>query len=248
MLQSRLHHGRSMTFPYTVASILPSYLATLLDILWDIGAVKINAEEGHLTAFHERYPDAPRSPLYVNLRMRQNPKSGPLTTDEVGRIALALNHLRQDVKVGADWICGIPNAGTPLGRALSRMSEVLYLDIEKTEVDGQRRMFFGSPARPQDGDVVLIVDDVLSEATVKNLVLTLIKKTGATPVLLVFLDRGQGGRARLVGQGHAVHSVLTLETFLGYYLRTSRLSVTAHDACLAYPEQLAVFKAKRGIV
>ncbi|MEK7665274.1 MAG: phosphoribosyltransferase [Patescibacteria group bacterium] len=233
---------------YATATTIPSYIAMLLDILWEIGAVKINVEEGYRTDFHERYPDAPRSPLYVNLHTKQNPKTGPLTTDEVGRIALAFHHLRQDMKVSPDWICGIPSAGTPFGKALSRMTDVRYLEIEEINFVGQRQMYFSGQTRPQNGDTVLIVDDILSDATMKELVFGLIKQTGATPVLFVFLDRGQGGRLQLMQEGYAVHSVLTIEMFLGYYLRSGRLSVVAREACLAYDEKLTAFKVSHEAV
>lgn len=242
------------------APILSSPLSILLDHLWKLSgpdaatpAIRVNLGNGFLTKFHERYPDAPHSPLYVNLRTKDNPKPGPLGPDEVGRVALVFHELMQTHHIRPTWMCGIPNAGEPLGKALSRIVHIQHLQLVKSPEGGRRRISgFASPVHPRFfvGDHVLLLDDVMSEADTKLEALALFEGEPIDLTLFVLLDRGQGGMEvlrRNLSRPCSVFPALTLGQFVAYSLQHGHLSTDMADACLAYPKQLAAFKAERGI-
>ena len=56
--------------------------------LHEIGAVKIDTrlDGGFKLKLHEKNPDAPLSPFYLNIRM-QGHKDGPLTRHDIGTLA-----------------------------------------------------------------------------------------------------------------------------------------------------------------
>ena len=227
-------------------SELPSVLMNVVESLWAVGAVRVDLERGFELAFHENYPEAPRSPWYLNLRVNEN-KQGPLRQDEVGRIALAIDVLARMNGINGNWICGIPNAGVPFGQAMSRIRTTQHLDLRKFVQDGHRGFAFANGQRPHEGDRVLLIDDLISDATVKRLALRLMQETGAKVALLVFLDREQGGLQALRAEGYDVFAAMTLTQFLDESEFTGRLKPHERAAIADYPRVLAAYKAKHGI-
>ncbi len=227
--------------------VLPSHLANLISSLWECGAIAIDLETGFQLAFHEHYPDAPCAPLYMDLRTKNN-KDGRLRQDEVGRVGLALDILAREKQVDGNWICGIPNAGVPFGKALSQIRTIQHLDLVKRMVEGHHQFDFVNGSRPDATSKVLLVDDLISDATVKRLALNLVKQTGADVTLLVLMDRQQGGLEALRAEGYKAYAAFTLSEFLAESLRIRRLTPDQHAAAAGYPAVLSAYKAEHGIL
>src|SRR3989344_4769836 len=80
---------------------------TLADSLFEIGAIKFGAFRLRL---HETYPDAPLSPIYVDLRMlRRFPKEKALAIGQYEQLILPLRY---------DLLADIPTAATPIVASL----------------------------------------------------------------------------------------------------------------------------------
>lgn len=71
---------------------------------------------------HEKNPDAPLSPFYLNLRTKNNPTNpGPLTEDDCDSIATALWGIVQRNDLDFQAVAGIPHAADPIIEALERI-------------------------------------------------------------------------------------------------------------------------------
>ncbi len=85
------------------------------DRIHDRGAIKFGAFKLKL---HEKNPDAPLSPIYLTLRIPEN--GGPLTDDDVEVIGQELYAMVQREGVIFDLVVGIPRAGEPFAKVVSR--------------------------------------------------------------------------------------------------------------------------------
>ena len=54
---------------------------------------------------------------------------------------------------------------------------------------------------------------------------------------LVLIDRGEGAAGRLRQHGYNLHSILSLEVMLNYYLSTQRIDQNLHRKCTEYIER-----------
>lgn len=70
---------------------------------------------------HEKNPDAPLSPFFLNLRSGDNPKPGPLASVDFDLIARALWEKTTEEGLSFQAIVGIPNAGDPIIEAIERL-------------------------------------------------------------------------------------------------------------------------------
>jgi orotate phosphoribosyltransferase len=201
-------------------------LAAFARRLFSIGAVKIDTKVGFKMKLHEKKPDAPLSPYYFNLRIREN-KNGPLTYGEVEATARLCYQYLQRAGVEFDGICGVPHAGEPFTKALqeifylheSRMVPVITLD--KEEAGSNRKI--GTVTKVQDlprGSKVLLLDDLITKAGSKLEAVAQLEHAGfAVTDCLVFLDREEGGAEGLLTHGVRLHAVTTLTELLELYER-----------------------------
>jgi orotate phosphoribosyltransferase len=198
-------------------------LHTLWVILWKRGAVKIGE---FLLKLHEKFPDAPKSPIYLNLRTTDNPKPGPLLQSDLRLAAELMSKMAICTYLNFTHVLGIPNAGAPFADALVRyrreahrdMLELLTLNKEATS-EGRRvgHLLSGSW---HTGDRVLLVDDLITQAhtkfeAVKSVQAFCLRVAG----LLVLVDREQGGAGQMRKAGIPFVSVCTLSDMLNFYVR-----------------------------
>ncbi len=222
---------------------LTSPISQFIDALWRLSdperdereeprAIKINLEVGHRTVYHDTHPDAPNSPLYFNGRTKDNPEPGPLGVDEVGRAGLIFYEMLRHNRVTPTWICGIPNAGLPFGRALSQMTGIQHLELVKGT--GRSLDFSGRCPLGSD-DLVLVIDDVIAEADTKERAAELLGGSGAKVIFFVLLDRQQGGRSSLARNGYRLEAAFTVTELMLYLEGAERVGRSERDAVLAYP-------------
>src|SRR3989339_800044 len=71
---------------------------------------------------HEKNPDAPLSPFYINLRTKDNPTNpGPLTEEDCDLIATALLVIVRQNGLKFQAVAPIPHAADPIIEALERI-------------------------------------------------------------------------------------------------------------------------------
>lgn len=189
--------------------------------LYDIGAIQFGAFRLKL---HETQPDAPLSPIYVDLRMI---RSHPDVRD--GAIHV-LAHLAWDCTF--DILADVPTAATPLVAILAH-------ELRKPMITPREAKTHGSGARIdgtyRPGQRVLLVDDLITRADSKFEAIRTLEAAGLiVRDVAVLVDREQGGAAQLRERGYALHAACTLRELLDEYLETKRINRTTYDQVLAY--------------
>lgn len=199
--------------------------AQLGNLLFRLGAIKFASKPGEFKLkLHETQPDAPLSPIYLNLRTAEHPTNpGPLTTEAmlmIGRLMADLVH-----EVEFDHFAGIPEAGEPFADELEQVfagmeNSPTRLRLRKEQLEGGNRRV----GAEVDGDflpfeTVLLIDDLITQAGSKLEAIEALEGQGLlVEHVLVLVDRMQGGKEHLEGQGYGLAAVFTLEELLGLYV------------------------------
>jgi uridine monophosphate synthetase len=211
--------------------------AYIADRLFEVGAVQFGAFRLKL---HETQPDAPLSPIYLNLRTSDNPKPGPLTEELVAEIgSLFYEQLSEIRDLEFRYVAGLPRAGDPLADEFMEYADnwgtVTRLRLEKEETSAGRRI-----ARlidePEEPGKVLIVDDLITQADTKIEAIEVLKAAGVVVSdLVVLVDREQGGAAHLrLVEGVRVISAFRLSELLDHYVASGKIGQAKADEVKEY--------------
>jgi len=218
--------------------VLEGKFASVADQLFEVGAIKFGAFPLKL---HETQPDAPLSPIYLNLRTPDNPKPGPLTpelVEEIADLLYGLVHITPDLKFS--YFAGLPRAGDPLadalGKRLAPWHGVTQLHLVKDESGGARRiagLLDGGWDLPGE---VLLVDDLITQADSKLEAVSVLESVGfEVRDLIVLVDREQGGSEWLLEEeGIRTIAVFTLSQLLAHYVQTGKIDQAKADEVAAY--------------
>jgi uridine monophosphate synthetase len=179
--------------------------------LFDIGAVKFGAFKLKL---HEREPNAPLSPIYIDLRLI---RSFPSTLRDVSCILG-----RSAVRFNPDFIADVPTAATPIVGIISAFFDLPMLS---PRLIGKQH---GVPARVEGvsraGGRVILIDDLITRADAKLDAIMVLRENGlVVEDVVVLVDREQGGREELERNGCRLHAAMTLRGLLELYVETGRI-------------------------
>jgi uridine monophosphate synthetase len=204
------------------AEITENEIKRLAAMLYEVGAVKFGAFR---LKQHETNPDAPLSPIYLNLRiLRSYPPVMAYTCALMDKICKPL-----EFELYAD----IPTAVTPLVSILSYLNNIPMISPRKdakgyglgVDIDGDFR----------EGQRVLLVDDVVSLAYSKFEAIDKLERAGlVVQDLLMVIDRQQGGVQALIEKGYRVHLVATLSQLMAHYLESSAIDQARYDEVINY--------------
>lgn len=211
-------------------------LKKIADMLFDLGAIKFGAFKLKL---HEKNPDAPLSPIYLNLRTPDNTKPGPLTPKVVQLIAECfIDKLLPTPNKYYDHVAGVPNAGDPFAAAFSQIFEIPLLRLKKTQDADHREITdLAEKVSPQGRDIVLLVDNLITKADSKLEAIRVLRKAGfGVGDVLVVVDREQGGSVELAANGYDLYSIFALTELLNYYVKTGHITADKRDEAVAYLE------------
>ncbi len=202
--------------------------AQLADLLFQLEAIKFGAFKLKL---HEKHPDAPLSPIYLNLRTDQHPKSpGPLTEEAMNLIG---DLFAEVPGIVADCFADIPEAGAPFGDQWQRIDQTMNrLTLHKEELaDGKRRITDQVDGVYFQGQVCLVIDELITHADSKLEAIRALEEVGlVVRVVLVLVDRCQGGRLQLANAGYELKSVFTLDQLLDHFVDRGFIdSAKAHE-------------------
>jgi len=179
----------------------------LAKALFDIGSVKFGAFK---LKIHETNPEAPLSPIYVDLRiLRSFPYAIRLAVDE-------LKALMERDGIQCDVLADLPTAATPIATLLMDRTSIPMITPKKdTKTHGIVAKIEGVF---QKGQKALMVDDLVTKADTKIEGANALREAGlVVEDVVVLVDRKQGGEAQLKEHGVKLHCVLTLPEMLGYY-------------------------------
>ncbi len=196
------------------------------------GMIQFETEVGFRLKIHEKYPEAPLSPFYVDLRLL---RSCPGLIEDV---AVLMSGTIQYAAEGIRLICDIPTAATPLAVHISSISGVPMIsprfDVKthglKREIDGIW----------QKGMRVAVIDDLRTTGGSKEEVVELLRRNELEPVSIhVLVDRGADPGAPAAGL--PLHAVYQWSELLEFYRADRHISKKLFQKCRLYPEMLDAF-------
>ena len=190
------------------------------------GAVRFGAFRLKL---HETQPDAPLSPIYVNLRVL---RSFP---DALDAAVAALAEMLIERGIRADCYADIPMAATPLVAVLSHQTRVPMITPREPKTHGLAGTIDGVVA---PGQTAVLIDDLVTHAESKLEAAHVLEASGVVVRdIAVLVDREQGGAEQLAAAGYALHAATRLSQLLAYFQRVGQLDESRYAAVTAYLAQ-----------
>ena len=191
--------------------------------LFGIGAIKFGAFRLKL---HEKRPDAPLSPIYVDLRIL---RSCPFTMKAVVKVFERMSE-------GFEFDCyaDVPTAATPIVAVLSCETWVPMITPREPKTHGAIGSIDGVF---EPGQTVLLIDDLVIRADSKlEAIKTLEGNKLIVRDVLVLVDREQGGPEQLREAGYTLHAAFKLSQLLRYYVRVGKIDQNKYDEVMTYLE------------
>ena len=219
--------------------------AKLARALWDVGAIqdrhKSPGGQGFRLKLHESNPQAPLSPIYLNLRVRWGKSKTPgiLTVPVACQIVREMVARTDQCGIRLDFfhVAGVPHAGDPF--ALEFVNTVYppahLLKLGKEDGPGGRRVTRLMQGDQRRAETVLLIDDLITKADSKLEAIRVLESAGLqVRDVLVIVDREQGGRQELKRAGYRLHAIFTLRQLLDFYHATGLMEETIHAEIVAY--------------
>ena len=193
------------------------------DQLLTCGAVKFGAFRLKL---HETRPDAPLSPLYVDLRVLQS------FPDAMDAAVATFRELIAAHGLAFSRYAGIPMAATPFAAVLSHLTRIPMITPREAKTHGDAATINGAFT---PGETVLALDDVVTHADSKLEAIRTLEANGLrVRDVAVLVDREQGGPAQLAAAGYTLHAAVTLSQLLDYWLSSGGIDREQYDRAQAY--------------
>ncbi len=194
-------------------------------------AVCIDLERGFRIKAHDEFPDAPRSPILINLRvLRSLPR---LLAD----VADVYGLLMEEREVHPDLLADIPVAVSPIVTALSLATQIPQITPREPKGRGLNSSVEGIFQR---GQVAVLCDDLVTRSDSKVQPTNAMREAGLiVRDCVVLIDREQGGERILFDElGLTLHSAFTMRTLLRTGVEVGSLDSATMDAVLEYPRVL----------
>jgi orotate phosphoribosyltransferase len=180
--------------------------------LLEIGAIKFGNFKLKL---HEKNPDAPLSPIYIDLRLL---RSFPDVIDSAVAVYrdLSKNFL-------FDVYADVPTAATPIVAILSHATRIPMISPRKEEKKHGTTAPIDGVFTP--GQKVLLIDDLITNAASKVEAISVLEENGLMiSGVAVLIDREQGGIAELEKNGFRCQSAFRLTELLEFYFGKGLIS------------------------
>lgn len=172
--------------------------------------------------------DGRQSPFYIDLRrIVSSPQLLKLSAKAYGLLADGLSF---------DRIAGIPTAGLPLGTAASlEMSVPLVYPRMSAKAHGTGKRVEGGH---QEGETVLLLDDLITRGTSKIEALELLQADGLKVTdLVVLVVRGTRAEQEMADAGVKLHSFVRVQDIFEYGLRSGRLDQKQYDSMVEFVKE-----------
>jgi len=181
-------------------------------------------ERGFKLKLHEKNPNAPLSPFYLNLRTADN-KDGPLTPAIVDLAATCMHMMVVEKGLDFDAVVGVPRAGDPFAKALAGFMDKPLIMLDKYEHNGKRQIAALKGKVHLSVKKALGVDDLITKADSKVEMIRIMQNESiAVDDIAVLVDREQGGYDQLMEWGCRLHAVFTISELLDFYVDAGKMS------------------------
>ena len=189
--------------------------------LVEAGAIQFGAFRLKL---HEERPEAPLSPLYINLRLlRSHP-------DQMDVAVAAYRSLL--VGLEFDVLADVPMAATPFVAILSHLTRVPMVTPREPKTHGSGATIDGA-FRP--GQTAVVIDDLVTKADSKLEAIRVLEGQGLrVRDVLVLVDREQGGAQQLAAAGYTLRAALRLSDLLDICRRTGTIDAEQYGRATEY--------------
>jgi len=196
------------------------------DALLETGAVKFGAFRLKL---HEKQPDAPLSPIYVDLRTL---RSFPDALDEA---VVTLVEMIATRGLAFDLYADVPQAATPLVAVLTHVTRIGMITPREAKTHGSGDAINGAYT---PGQTVLVIDDLVTRAESKLEAIRFLEANGLlVRDVAVLVDREQGGAEQLAAAGYQLHAAVTLSQLLDHWRATGGIDEATYEQVRAYTTQ-----------
>jgi len=190
--------------------------------LLNIGAIKFG---NFRLKLHEKNPDAPLSPIYIDLRLI---RSFPDVIDSAVEI---YKQLSMDFMF--DIYADVPTAATPIVAILSHVTRVPMISPRKDEKKHGTTAPIDGIFAP--GQRVLLVDDLITNAGSKLETISVLEDNRLiVSGVVVLIDREQGGLPQLERNGYPCRAAFRITELLEFYSRTGLISRDDYKRTMNY--------------
>lgn len=174
---------------------------------------------------HEVKPQAPLSPIYVNLRN--------LPENVLEKIGQVLADTPLDTP--QDYCTGVPKAAVVIAKEYSEVKGTPFLDVfEKIGPDTDRKIVIKEEVNPKEGTRLLVIDDVVAHGKSKLEALEAAKKVGFYVNMLVLIDREQGGMEQVEKEECRIYAAMKFTDILDYYLEKKMITKKQYEESADY--------------
>lgn len=174
---------------------------------------------------HETKPNAPLSPIYVNLRN--------LPETVLKKIAQVLAEVK--LETAQDYCTGVPKAALIIAQKFSEVSQIPFMEVfEKIGQNTDRKIVIKAGVKPRPNTKLLVIDDVIAHGKSKLEALEAAKQVGFYVNMLVLIDRQQGGVERVEKEGCRVYTAMKLTDILDYYLEKNMITKKQYQQSADY--------------
>ena len=198
----------------------------LAEALWELGAVQFGSFTLGRTTVD--------SPVYVNLRLLiSHPTALWRAAHIIWDDLQALQSMRNPQAQPFDRVAGVPFGGLHVSTAFSLTAKVpmIYLHPRADDLGSDVEGIY------HPNDRALIMDDLLAGGgSIMETALQLGEAGLIVRDAVVLLDRQQGGRERLRGQGINLISLLTLEVLLNYLVSNDKINEEKYRQSMEFLE------------
>lgn len=213
-------------------------------------------EEGRPLRKHKEYPNAPLSPHFVSLRtpeVKTHGGNGTLTQGTVAEIGRHLFEEYQARGLTARFIAPIPNAAMAYGDAMVAAAAEKGVElkivrlIKANEGDGGG---IGSVelGEWQPGDKVVLIDDLITAAGTKKDAVRVLREFGLlVTILLVVIDRMQGGEAEMETLGVTLVALLNFPDIVEMLAESGAITGYQHGRYDQYIHDDRRFNQEHGL-
>lgn len=174
---------------------------------------------------HEEKPEAPLSPIYVNLRN--------LPENVLNKIAQVLAEVK--LATPQEFCTGIPKAAVIIAKKYSEVTGLPYMDVyEKIGVNTNRNIVIKKGLKVKKDTRLLVIDDVVAHGKSKLEALNAAKEVGFYVNMLVLIDREQGGIEQIEKEKCRVYTAMKLKDLLDYYIGKNMITKNLYDKTINY--------------